>query len=146
MAQQPAAHPSTEAIKRLTDSTLSQSEHHKFTSSFITFIFISVLHKYIKISKQNCTSKQLNLRLKDKSLRLYSYIVLLLGMSIGVRLKVRTFGNKHPDGSNVRILFLDQIIVLHEHKCSLERTFIIKSYLIIIMIIIKIIINFILRG
>ena len=56
-------------------------------------------------------------------------------MSIGVRLKVRTFGNKHPDGSNVRILFLDQIIVLHEHKCSLERTFIIKSYLIIIMII-----------
>ena len=64
-------------------------------------------------------------------------------MSIGVRLKVRTFGNKHPDGSNVRILFLDQIIVLHEHKCSLERTFIIKSYLIIIMIIIKIIIKII---
>ena len=26
-----------------------------------------------------------------------------LGMSFGVRFKVRTFGNKHPDGSNVRI-------------------------------------------
>ena len=55
-------------------------------------------------------------------------IINILGMSIGVRLKVRTFGNKHPDGSNVRILFLNQIILLHEHKCSLERTFIIKSY------------------
>ena len=26
----------------------------------------------------------------------------LLGMSFGVKFKVRTFGNKHPDGSNVR--------------------------------------------
>ena len=26
-----------------------------------------------------------------------------VGMSFGVRFKVRTFGNKHPDGSNVRI-------------------------------------------
>ena len=25
-----------------------------------------------------------------------------LGMSFGVKFKVRTFGNKHPDGSNVR--------------------------------------------
>ena len=29
----------------------------------------------------------------------------LVGMSFGVRFKVRTFGNKHPDGSNVRIFF-----------------------------------------
>ena len=36
-------------------------------------------------------------------------------MSFGVRFKVRTFGNKHPDGSNVRILFSGQIIVLHVH-------------------------------
>ena len=49
-------------------------------------------------------------------------------MSFGVRFKVRTFGNKHPDGSNVRIFFSDQIIVLPLHtftcmliKRSLER-------------------------
>ena len=46
----------------------------------------------------------------------YSRIPLLfkLGMSFGVRFKVRTFGNKHPDGSNVRI-FSDQVIILHVH-------------------------------
>ena len=35
----------------------------------------------------------------------------LLGMSFGVRFKVRTFGNKHPDGSNVRI-FSDQVNII----------------------------------
>ena len=42
-----------------------------------------------------------------------------LGMSFGVRFKVRMFGNKHPDGLNVRIFFPDQIIVLpiHSHVC-----------------------------
>ena len=28
-----------------------------------------------------------------------------LGMSFGVRFRVRTFGNKHPDGLNVSIFF-----------------------------------------
>ena len=62
-----------------------------------------------------------------------------LGMSFGVRFKVRTFGNKHPDGSNVRIFFSDIhlclyiLISIYIHKwmfveCSLESTFIIKSY------------------
>ena len=75
---------------------------------------------------------------------------LLLGMSFGVRLRVRTFGNKHPDGSNVRIFFffffffffyrirsylsyvhLCMNIYIHKCmfvECSLESTFIIKSY------------------
>ena len=63
----------------------------------------------------------------------------ILGMSFGVRFKVRTFGNKHPDGSNVRIFFSDIhlcmyiLISIYIHKwmfveCSLESTFIIKSY------------------
>ena len=37
-------------------------------------------------------------------------------MSFGVRFKVRTFGNKHPDGSNVRIIS-DKVIILHVHVC-----------------------------
>ena len=39
-----------------------------------------------------------------------------LGMSFSVRFKVRMFGNKHPDGSNVRTFFSDQIIVKY-HVC-----------------------------
>ena len=31
--------------------------------------------------------------------------IYLLGMSFVVRFRVRAFGNKHPDGSNVRIFF-----------------------------------------
>ena len=62
------------------------------------------------------------------------YLVKLVGLSFGVRFKVRTFGNKHPDGSNVRIFFFESshnitctfICMLIEY--SLERTFIIKSY------------------
>ena len=42
------------------------------------------------------------------------YIMYVLGMSFCVGFKVRTFGNKHPDGSNVRI-FSDQVIILHVH-------------------------------
>ena len=49
----------------------------------------------------------------------------ILGMPFGVRFKVWMFGNKHPDGSNVRI-FSDQVIILHVHlhvliECSLKE-------------------------
>ena len=37
-----------------------------------------------------------------KSLENHRKIAFILGMSFGVKFKVRTFGNKHPDGSNVR--------------------------------------------
>ena len=37
---------------------------------------------------------------------------LQLGMSFGVKFKVRTFGNKHPDGSNVRN-FSDHAIYMY---------------------------------
>ena len=40
----------------------------------------------------------------------------ILGMSFGVRFKVRTFGNKHPDGSNVRI-FSDQVNITCRFTC-----------------------------
>ena len=42
--------------------------------------------------------------------------VLFLGMSFGVRFKVRTFGNKHPDGSNVHI-FSDQVNIICTFTC-----------------------------
>ena len=44
-----------------------------------------------------------------------TFRALFLGMSFGVRFKVRTFGNKHPDGSNVRMFFSEQFIILHVH-------------------------------
>ena len=59
-----------------------------------------------------------------------------LGMSFGVRFKVRTFGNKHPDGSNVRISFcretdhstcITYTFTCMLIQCSLERTFMTKS-------------------
>ena len=42
------------------------------------------------------------------------FLCLQLGMSFGIRFRVRTFGNKHPDGSKVRIFFFlsDQIILI----------------------------------
>ena len=40
-----------------------------------------------------------------------------LGMSFGVRFKVRTFGNKHPDGSNVRIFFF---IFVSDHSIYIQ--------------------------
>ena len=55
----------------------------------------------------------------------------IIGMSFGVRFKVLTFGNKHPDGSNVHIFSAGHNItctftcVLME--CSLERTLIING-------------------
>ena len=58
--------------------------------------------------------------------------VLVLGMSFGVRFKVRTFGNKHPDGSNVAFFRIRSILYVHLHDFFLlyvlERTFIIKSH------------------
>ena len=56
-----------------------------------------------------------------------------LGMSFGVRFRVRTFGNKHSDGSNVRIYFglvhnITCTFTCMIIECSLERTFIIKSF------------------
>ena len=41
-------------------------------------------------------------------------------MSFGVRFKVQTFGNKHPDGSNVGIIS-DQAIILHVHYMCVNR-------------------------
>ena len=41
----------------------------------------------------------------------------ILGMSFGVRFKVQTFGNKHPDGSNVQTFFGSDhsIVYVHVH-------------------------------
>ena len=64
------------------------------------------------------------------------YINRIIGMSFGVRFKVRTFGNKHPDGSNVRISFcretdhstcITYTFTCMLIECSLERTFMTKS-------------------
>ena len=44
-------------------------------------------------------------------------IKIILGMSFGVRFKVRTFGNKHPDGSNVRIFFF---IFVSDHSIYIQ--------------------------
>ena len=45
----------------------------------------------------------------------------ILGMSFGVRFKVRTFGNKHPDGSNVRSHNITCTFTFVLIKCSLEE-------------------------
>ena len=61
------------------------------------------------------------------------FLGFLLGMSFDVRFKVRTFGNKHPDGSNVRIFFgsghnvITCTFTCILIECSLERTFIILA-------------------
>ena len=45
----------------------------------------------------------------------------ILGMSFCVRFKVRTFGNKHPDGLNVRTFFY-QIMLSHVCTSSVPLT------------------------
>ena len=56
------------------------------------------------------------------------FVRYILGMSFGVRFKVRTFGYKHPDGSNVRIYFVSGQYYMYIYMYVLERTFIIKSH------------------
>ena len=41
--------------------------------------------------------------IRDRPLRMFAANEKKVGMSFGVRFKVRTFGNNNPDGSNVRI-------------------------------------------
>ena len=49
----------------------------------------------------------------------YPQSMFWIGMSFGVRFTVRTFGNKHPDGSNVRIFRIRSYhyMYVHTHVC-----------------------------
>ena len=59
---------------------------------------------------------------------MYFYV----GMSFGVRFKVRTFGNKHPDGWKVRIFFrissYSIVLHVHLHVCKLSVPVKVHSY------------------